>query len=200
MIFIYLFVLATFIGNQVTAALPSFISRDIAALHFMSLDNKNDYDYISSNIIGLKTETICPFGNRICSSLDIQKADIIKVKKFFGKLPFKWWISEAQIKLDKILKEEGFSYNGSYAMMKLNINKFKSQEAFSYDIKVINSSEEKNIWINVAPRVDDLPFAEIEKFINYAIFNTFSHSIKLYLGLIEGLPVATGMVSCMGTF
>lgn len=172
--------------------LPEFISRDLACLHYIDLDKRTSYDYVTDKVIGLKIETKLASGNRVYGSSNINLEDVEKAKKEFNDLSFKWCITQDQKDLIVLLEDAGFRYDSSYSLMVLDCTSIKVSDEYG-NIKTAETPEDVNKWIEIYSQADDISFEDTKKFVQYLIKNTNENSIKLYLGFLDNKPVGTSI-------
>lgn len=174
--------------------LPAFLSTQLSYLNYFNLGRSDFPGLITDNSIAFKTGASAYFANRVCGSNNLNLEDVNKIEKFYGQLPFTWWVDENQSELIATLESNNFAYRCSYPAMSMNLGNFNT-EAYreNISVKLISNNSEINDWIKIVVESYSLKFEDMQKFTHYILENADSSKLKLYIGYYGNIPAATSM-------
>jgi GNAT superfamily N-acetyltransferase len=149
---------------------------------------------------------MCPC-NRAIISHDTELPELQKLHDFYAGMKYALWTEESDSQAKNKAMLHGFSYAGSFAAMKLDMEKLKITPLDSQVVirPVANDEELFAVWIPtmVQSYATDLAedtqknYAEqFEVFVRYLRQAHACPDLVFYLGLWDNIPVATSMFVC----
>jgi hypothetical protein len=171
------------------------INQYIEYLSFFHLDV--DLEFWQPNFIACNTGSELSSVNRVYVPNNIHEFDNEKLKKYFDKNDFTFWINDSNELGNKTMIDMRSSIRFSYPLMLLNLT-----ETISYKLhpliqikQIFHREEILTQWAPlVASAYEKIDVSAFQKFITYLLSTKKSEDIHFYIGYYAGQPCATSML------
>jgi len=162
-----------------------------------SLRDIQEFDYYNKNDTQALKTNINSSALNFAASHTLPSANTIdEVKKYFGSIPFIWWVDEQQTDVAKALVAKSLADHGSFTVatsapgMHMELKSLPEQRDHAdILIKQVTTMEELEQWIEIPAGI---PKEDVRKFVE-PIFKQ-KKNVEFYLAYYKGTPVATSTI------
>lgn len=133
--------------------------------------------------------------NRVGNTGLIDTADIKKIKDFFQKTPFAWFVESTDLRTIAMLEEQGFTFKIDHPAMHIALADITATNYEDVAIKKVSTDGELSVWIDVVLKSFEIKLPEeYKKYIRYLTDHAARDTLYFYLAYHHGIPVAASMV------
>lgn len=133
--------------------------------------------------------------NRVGNTGLIDTTDIKKIKDFFQKTPFAWFVESTDLRTITMLEEHGFTFKIDHPAMHINLADINAIDYAGVTIKQVNSDAQLALWIDVVLKSFEVKLPEeYKKYIRYLTDHAVKDTLYFYLAYHQGIPVAASMI------
>lgn len=133
--------------------------------------------------------------NRVGNTGFIDILDIQKIKNFFQKTPFAWFVESTDLRTTAMLEEHGFKLKIDHPAMHIALADIKASDYAGVTIKKVTTDGELSAWIDVVLKSFEVKLPEeYKKYITYLTDHAVKDTLYFYLAYHQDIPVAASMI------
>lgn len=171
---------------------------DILFIHFLLYMNPEigfKVVKITNDCFVFNSNSLVKSCNRVFHNLLPTDTDILKIKTYFGELPFTWLVNSNDTESQKILEKNNLKYKLSVTHMVADLNNLEfdnNNQVLNINLIDLNNHDLES-WLKIVSESFNVPIVELRKVINVFKNDLIPNSLNLYLGLYEKKPIVAGM-------